>query len=279
MTAMVLFQVSQALQIPTKDDSFPRDPSLGSLRRSNSSPSLLSAGSSDTLSPRESSSDTAQFGWLEQKAERLKQGYKSSDSDGGERSDDNLIDKVDTDKVVRSVVHPTASDGTKQVKFVTDLKEKEGNKTDTVQSMRKPEAIKLEGDISAKSKENIVSQKVVSEPKDIEHQTDGKTPEFHSMLSRQLSPSPASSEASSTQDEVSELPNVRRLRGHTISVVTPASKPSPTVPQSGSSTDTTRVGLPPSFVFLQLYHSVLSTGNEVALPVPNNEVKLLIVIS
>ena len=269
----ICLQVSQALQIPTKDDSFPRDPSLGSLRRSNSSPSLLS-GSSDTLSPRESGSDTAQFSWHEQKAEQLKQDYKSSDSDGGDRSDDNVACKVDTSKLAESSgVHPDSVTNTKQVKFTADLMS-ESQLDNVIEHKEFNKETKSENVI--KIKDDHLSGKVVSEPKDIDHQTDGKAAEYHSMLSKQLSPSPASSEASSTQDEVTELPNVKRLRGHTISVVTPASKLIKSMPvsQGSSSTESTRVGVSPSFVFLQLYHSgALNAGNDLPLLVPSNEVK------
>ena len=119
---------------------------------------------------------------------------------------------------------------------------------------------------------------VISETReeDIDQPTDGRPSEFHSMLSKQLSPSPASSESSSTQDEVSELPNVRRLRGHTISVITPAAKLVKATPiTQGPSSESVRVGVPPSFVFLQLYHSgALNAGNDMPLLVPNNEVSI-----
>ena len=118
-----------------------------------------------------------------------------------------------------------------------------------------------------KSKIDGLDSKHVQETKakDSDHVIGGRHPEYHSMLSRQLSPSPASSEASSTMDEVAELPNLRRLRGHTISVVNPATKrvgASP-VGHCGSGNEPTRVGVPPSFVFLQLYHSgALQAGGE-----------------
>ena len=129
----------------------------------------------------------------------------------------------------------------------------------------------------AKSKIDGLDSKHIQETKakDSDHETEGRHPEYHSMLSRQLSPSPASSEASSTctMGEVAELPNLRRLRGHTISVVNPATKhvgASP-VGQGGSGGEPTRVGVPPSFVFFQLYHSgALQAGGETPLLVPSN---------
>ena len=266
------FQVSQALKIPTtKEDAFPRDPSLGSLRRSNSSPSLLS-GSSDTLSPRESGSDTAQFPWQDQKGDKMKHGYKSSDSEGGDKSDDN-VEKDGGNKGVgsSSVEHSIVKDSRK-VQFVADEKEQKlDNIAEFSENLDEHDVKTGKG---AESKLDAVSSEHVVETKDNDHLADSRPPEYHSMLSRQLSPSPASSEASSTMDEVTELPDLRRLRGHTVSVVTPTTKLMKATPiAQGGSGEPTRVGVPPSFVFLQLYHSgALQAGSDMPLLVPSNEV-------
>lgn len=94
-----------------------------------------------------------------------------------------------------------------------------------------------------------------------------------------FSPSPASSECSSTHDEVSELPAIRKTRGHTISIVTTATESksdqmfSGTRPKVTPVKESGRGGVNPSFVFLQLYHGgMLNHANEKPLLLPQNEV-------
>ena len=95
-----------------------------------------------------------------------------------------------------------------------------------------------------------------------------------------LSPSSVSSNASSFScDEVAELPNIRKVRGHTVSIVQP-SKDSQIKDEvlglkskvSGVK-DTGRGGVNPSFVFLQLYHGgALHHSNDVPILLPQTEV-------
>ena len=212
---------------------------------------------------------------MEQKGDKLKHGYKSSDSEGGDKSDDNL-DKADSckDNEISTDKQSSGKDSRKVQFFGDEKEQKLDNIAESSEVVDENDVKK--GDV-AKSKIDGLDSKHVQETKakESDHEVEGRHPEYHSMLSRQLSPSPASSEASSTMDEVAELPNLRRLRGHTISVVNPATKhvgASP-VGQGGSGGEPIRVGVPPSFVFLQLYHSgALQAGGETPLLVPSNQV-------
>ncbi|OWF53727.1 Tuberin [Mizuhopecten yessoensis] len=91
-----------------------------------------------------------------------------------------------------------------------------------------------------------------------------------------LSQSPDSSETSSLQDEVTDLPAFRKLRGHTISIVTTDSKGEEKYVQGRSKVITPkesgRGGVNPSFVFLQLYHGgMLHQGNDMPILLPDNQ--------
>lgn len=96
---------------------------------------------------------------------------------------------------------------------------------------------------------------------------------FHHHLD--LAQSPDSSDTSSLQDEVTELPAFRKLRGHTISIVTDA-KSEDKFQQGRSKVITPkesgRGGINPSFVFLQLYQGgVLHQGTEMPILLPDNQ--------
>ena len=197
-------------------------------------------------------------------------GYKSSDSEGGDKSDDNL-EKPDASKAIES-----ASDkqnivkDSRKVQFFGDEKEQRlDNIAEFSENVDENDVKKSD---STESKVDGVASEHVKGTQDSEHEAENRHPEYHSMLSRQLSPSPASSEASSTMDEVAELPNLGRLRGHTISI--PATKLVSASPVGqGGNGEPTRVGVPPSFVFLQLYHSgALQAGSDTPLLVPSNQV-------
>ncbi|XP_033750286.1 tuberin-like isoform X2 [Pecten maximus] len=87
--------------------------------------------------------------------------------------------------------------------------------------------------------------------------------------------SPDSSDTSSLQDEVTDLPAFRKLRGHTISIVTD-SKGEDNYVQGRSKVITPkesgRGGINPSFVFLQLYQGgVLHQGNDMPILLPDNQ--------
>lgn len=88
------------------------------------------------------------------------------------------------------------------------------------------------------------------------------------------SPSP-SSESSSLHDEVKELPDFRKARGHTISVVQSGREGLRSAARS-SNKDSGRGGISPSFVFLQLYYDGVfnsATSNASApIIIPQNEV-------
>ncbi|XP_053386314.1 tuberin-like isoform X2 [Mercenaria mercenaria] len=252
-------QVSDALQIPSADSAKNHDISPGSLRRSNSSPSIMS-GSSDTLSPRDSISDVVQFGPVA-KLDRQKSFPKSSDSDKSDASGKLSSQPPESAKSDNKEVKENGSSG-KVVKFEFS------DKTDGASVSR--------SSASKTAEERDLRHKVPQTAKlELEKEISASVPkEYTSMLTRQLSPSPASSEASSTFDEVGELPShIMRQRGFTISVTQPSSgHPDPGPPRSKSSgtSDTSRVGVSPSFVFLQLYHSGQVQVNDVPLLLPNN---------
>jgi hypothetical protein len=82
--------------------------------------------------------------------------------------------------------------------------------------------------------------------------------------------SPESSE-SSVHDELSELPSIRKARGHTISVVPPDRNHDDSRPTTAR--DTGRGGINPSFVFLQLYFGgMLNSGQELPILLPQSDV-------
>lgn len=251
--------MTPALSIPAPDTSaLNHDISPGSLKRSNSSPSVLS-GSSDTLSPRDSISDIVQFG---PKLDRSKGAAKSSSSSDSEPASAPRTDG--SGKVAEPGVTVDNNVSTRGDTVTEVVKDK------TVQTKDSVKSVKFDGAAG---------------------QSDNK--EFTSMLTRQLSPSPASSEGSSTLDELTELPtnlNTQRQRGHTIHV-TQQTTNDPSHGQghrqsggsfgaggagSGSSKETTRVGVSPSFVFLQLYHTGQLQVNEAPILLPQNEVGALL---
>ncbi|KAK3091724.1 hypothetical protein FSP39_022166 [Pinctada imbricata] len=97
-------------------------------------------------------------------------------------------------------------------------------------------------------------------------------------LLQNMSPSPANSEASSAYDEVSELPSIRKVRGHTVSVAQPSKDSRLREEVSGLKSkvvgvkDAGRGGVNPSFVFLQLYNGgLLSNGSDAPLLLPQSE--------
>ncbi|KAL4240095.1 Tuberous sclerosis 2-like protein [Mactra antiquata] len=244
-------EVSDALFIPSNESARNHDITPGSIRRSNSSPSVLS-GSSDTLSPRDSISDVVQFGPLP-KSEKRVSVPKSSDSDKsdidlkmleGQGQASSEQKEVDSHKTVKFDITPAdENDGTQMSKSVNTTKVTDAS-ANNVQSD---------------------SNKNMNVPK-----------EYTSMLTRQLSPSPASSEASSTPEEVGELPaSLKRPRGHTVagtqlsglSDTSSSLKSQSSKPMSGDS----KVGVSPSFVFLQLYHNGQIQVNDTPLLLPNNE--------
>lgn len=82
--------------------------------------------------------------------------------------------------------------------------------------------------------------------------------------------SPESSE-SSVHDELTELPSVRKARGHTISVVPPDRSHDDS--RLTTARDTGRGGINPSFVFLQLYFGgMLNSGQELPILLPQSDV-------
>ncbi|XP_060063486.1 tuberin-like isoform X4 [Ylistrum balloti] len=90
-----------------------------------------------------------------------------------------------------------------------------------------------------------------------------------------LAPSPDSSETSSLQDEVTDLPAFRKLRGHTISIVTDTKGEEKFVQGRSKAItpkESGRGGINPSFVFLQLYQGgVLHQGNDMPILLPDNQ--------
>jgi hypothetical protein len=118
----------------------------------------------------------------------------------------------------------------------------------------------------------MVSESVTSNETSV---SDSVTKEYTSMLTRQLSPSPVSSESSSILDEVGELPtNLKRHRGHTVAATqSTSSQSNVSVPPGakGQGSDSGRVGISPSFVFLQLYHNGQIQVNEAPILLPNND--------
>lgn len=228
MSLMYVFQISQALQIPSSDSAKNHDVSPGSLRRTNSSPSVLS-GSLDTLSPRDSISDIVQIG---PPAKLDKTKIKTEDSPlSGEK--------------------PGVTSPIQQVAPETVIKAADNS------------APKPLSDNSGQFRPEI--EKLHSVPK-----------EYTSLLTKQLTPSTDSSEASSSQDEVGELPiNLRRQRGHTIAAIQQTGFAPVSQNQDLGTTRTgkdSKVGISPSFVFLQLYHSGQLQVNEAPHLLPDNEV-------
>lgn len=265
---LCFFKVSDALQIPSTDSAKNHDVSPGSLRRSNSSPSVMS-GSSDTLSPRDSISDVVQFGPLP-KTDKQNLTAKSSDSD---KSDITGIGKMPSQPVAsakrenertESGTNYECENKSMDVKFgISD-----DDITNDLTASKATEVRNCAQQVSQSGKLNPDKDVSLSAPK-----------EYTSMLTKQLSPSPASSDTSSTQDEVGELPSgIRRVRGHTIAVVQPSGSPSEHgaskvfSSKSSISNDSSKVGVSPSFVFLQFYHSGQLQTNEMPFLLPNNEV-------
>ena len=215
------FQISEALEIPSKSIDLDHDLSPNSLWRSNSSPSILS-GSLDTMSPRDSISDIVQFGPPPPKGDKSKPSTAAGDSPLQE-------DKDSPDSIVKDTLLPLTDQSVKEKPSLPQV------------------LFKVEN-----------SQSV---PK-----------EYTSLLTKQLSPSPESSETSSVQDEVAELPvNLRRQRGHTIAAI---KQTSPTMHDigTGRTGKDSKVGISPSFVFLQLYHSGQLQLHDAPLLIPDNEV-------
>ena len=254
--------MSEALQIPTKDSAGNHDLSPGSMRRSNSSPSIMS-GSSDTLSPRDSISDIVQFG---PKPDKPSSGKALSETKPSP------VEKRYQGQDQFEFTEPKPDLASRQDSTEVALKQ-----NDT--------AVKKEKDES----ECTAKNPDLNIPTSIDHAVAVPKPNT-SLLSKQLSPSPVSSETSSSQDEVGELPSNLRRRGHTVAS-TPAKSTvsvSDSFLKGGGAKELTRVGISPSFVFLQLYHSgqlhtsatpYLLQNNEVCLsvscyvfnPFPNNK--------
>lgn len=226
----IYLQISQALQIPSSESAKNHDISPGSLRRSNSSPSILS-GSLETLSPRDNISDIVQFG-LTGKPDKPTSPTKAADT---------------------AVVEAHVEGGT-QIPAGTQVNKLN---SDTSRLVPKPDKV---------AEVKFQSEKLHSVPK-----------EYTSLLTKQLSPSPDSSETSSLHDEVGELPvTLRRQRGHTIAAIQqtgilPTGQGNQDVGSARSGKDS-KVGVSPSFVFLQLYHSGQLPVSDVPLLLPNNEV-------
>ncbi|XP_060567265.1 tuberin-like isoform X2 [Ruditapes philippinarum] len=251
-------QVSDALQIPSAESAKNHDISPGSLKRSNSSPSIMS-GSSDTLSPRDSISDIVQFGPLT-KLDKQKPIPKSVDSDKSDNNDKSSRPesaKIDSEEVKEE-------EGGKIVKF--DVCDKtDGTSASSLNVTKSSEEKNNQNKAPLPAKLDLGKEVSTSMPKD-----------FTSMLTRQLSPSPASSDTSSTFDEVGELPSqLPRHRGHTVSVVqhsnARADNGVPKTSKGTGSSDNSKVGVSPSFVFLQLYHSGQVQSSDVPLLLPNND--------
>ncbi|KAK3596585.1 hypothetical protein CHS0354_015120 [Potamilus streckersoni] len=324
-------QACQALSVSSKDDL---GLSPGSLRRSNSSPSLIS-GCSDTLSPRDSLSEPfIQFdiGITASKVEKpevkISKEHKESGSlqmgstnESSCLSSDFVAEKQEMTECTKAVeslqalnkgyndIQPVLkqlydSDGavkglrtnekkeldtqTKDVQRPSDERKK---LTLPVDEIHKTCVQPLDQIFSSLSNHTNTDSDSVSERKiapqsaciDISRPAitpavvDAPPSNFQSMLSKQLNPSPASSDASSNLDEVSELPNVRKLRGHTVSVVSAFdTQHRGTLRDTGSvdssNKEPTKLGLNPSFIFLQLYHSgILQAGNETPILLPHSE--------
>ncbi|WAQ96556.1 TSC2-like protein [Mya arenaria] len=244
-------QATEALTIPSSDSAKNHDVFKGSLKRSNSSPSIMS-GSSDTLSPRDSISDVVQFGPL-LKTDKPK--LAENQSVENRTTSVTNVDKTDT------VVQKDTSSIKPSVDFVKKDSEK------STATVEKPQT----------STDKAVKFDMGDD--------DGASKEFTSMLTKQLSPSPASSEASSTMDDVADLPAyLRRARGFTVSGPSSSSHAREGFGHKlhilgvgqGVGTglkDSSRVGVNPSFVFLQLYHTGQIQVNEMPLLLPHNEPK------
>ncbi|XP_052788101.1 tuberin-like isoform X2 [Mya arenaria] len=242
-------QATEALTIPSSDSAKNHDVFKGSLKRSNSSPSIMS-GSSDTLSPRDSISDVVQFGPL-LKTDKPK--LAENQSVENRTTSVTNVDKTDT------VVQKDTSSIKPSVDFVKKDSEK------STATVEKPQT----------STDKAVKFDMGDD--------DGASKEFTSMLTKQLSPSPASSEASSTMDDVADLPAyLRRARGFTVSGPSSSSHAREGFGHKlhilgvgqGVGTglkDSSRVGVNPSFVFLQLYHTGQIQVNEMPLLLPHNE--------
>ncbi|KAL3877536.1 hypothetical protein ACJMK2_035233 [Sinanodonta woodiana] len=324
-------QASQTLSISSKDDL---GLSPGSLRRSNSSPSLIS-GSSDTISPRDSVSEPfLQFGiaLTASKVEKpkVKMGMEPKEPDSLQRdtTDESSClcsdfvakkqEMTECPKVVEST--PALSKGYIEVQqslkqlYDTDSAVKEHGTNDKIELDTQTKDFQKQSDerkkltlpvnethetsvqpldqISATRSShtntdsgNVSERKLASQSASIDITRPTLTPamvyapssDFQSMLSKQLNPSPASSEASSNPDEVSELPSVRKLRGHTVSVVSALDTHHRGILHDkgnvdSSTKESTKHGLNPSFIFLQLYHSgILQAGNETPVLLPQNE--------
>ena len=264
MTVFYVFlQISDALQIPSGESAKNHDVSPGSLRRSNSSPSVLS-GSSDTLSPRDSISDIVQFGPLT-KLDKQKSFPKSVDSD----KSDNSGKSSQLPESAKNELNETKEEESsgKVVKF--DVCDKtDGTSASSLNVPKSSEEKTVKNKVPIAAKLDLGKEISTSMPK-----------EYTSMLTRQLSPSPASSDTSSTIDDVGELPSqLPRHRGYTISVVQHSGAHSDNGVPKGSkgpgTSDNTKMGVSPSFVFLQLYHSGHVQSSDVPLLLPNNDVSL-----
>lgn len=85
----------------------------------------------------------------------------------------------------------------------------------------------------------------------------------------------SSDQSSSITDSVSELPNVRKMRGHTISVMSSAADESKG--SRGRDLSGSPGGINPSFVFLQLYHGLLAqSSTEAPIQLPSNDVSVIL---
>ncbi|XP_034313756.2 tuberin isoform X2 [Magallana gigas] len=127
------------------------------------------------------------------------------------------------------------------------------------------------GEITQDKPETSMLSSKLQHPQDLPLQTDHSHPTQNQIVSP-ASPSP-SSESSSLHDEVKELPDFRKVRGHTISVVQSARDGLKSGGSGGK--ELGKGGINPSFVFLQLYYDGVfssATNNSTSpLVIPQND--------
>lgn len=128
------------------------------------------------------------------------------------------------------------------------------------------------GEITQDKPETSMLSSKLQHPQDLPLQTDHPHPTQNQIVSP-ASPSP-SSESSSLHDEVKELPDFRKVRGHTISVVQSTRDGLKSGGSGGK--ELGKGGINPSFVFLQLYYDGVfssATNNSTSpLVIPQNDV-------
>ena len=267
-------------------------PSPGTLRKSNSSPSLYTS-CSDSPSPKEILSDTT-VTQTSSSGSSVQRSCDSSDSDLTVREVKSVLMRKrsnsfhDPEKEKQATVVPVISkeqmlssagrvddksrkelSGRNIEKDVNTgvVKEVDSSKDNERQSRNEPEVKKSQKDSNADTIDmvEVVSPPAVVSPSaglvshtlEVVCENEG-TDTLKVHTDPGLAATPDSSDGSWLQDEVPELPAVKK-RGHTISVMSPAQvaqqQQAADAKNKRSMTKDQQGGINPSFVFLQLFHS------------------------